>query len=214
MRIDGEGWCNELLFRVPETRCEHETLVLAPSFASAVSVGRLVAPRTPLYSPTMGRPQTITLRRTQSEDVPLLYAIGIDEASNLLAGTKPRTWDEFQTRWTAILSDHDGSATRVIPRVILADGVFVGSINIFPQDGLDSLGYWISREHWGRGIASEAVALLLDECSLRPLYATTAGHNQPSMRVLEKNGFTITARRMTPASARNMARETVTLVLR
>jgi RimJ/RimL family protein N-acetyltransferase len=161
----------------------------------------------------MGRPQIITLRRTQPEDVPLLYAIGIDEASNLLAGTKPRTWDEFQTRWTAILSDHDGSATRVLPRVILADGVFVGSINIFPQDGLDSLGYWISREHWGRGIASEAVALLLDEYSLRPLYATTAGHNQPSMRVLEKNGFKVFSRRMTPETDRAQARETVVFVL-
>lgn len=146
--------------------------------------------------------------------MPFLYAIGIDPASNELAGTKPRAWSEFRTRWEEILADVDGSATRVIPRVILADGEPVGSINIFPQEGADSLGYWISREHWGRGIASAAVTLLLAEVPIRPLHATTAGHNLASLRVLTTHGFEIVSRGPTPETDRSRPRETVVLVLR
>lgn len=159
-------------------------------------------------------PQKIRLRRTTEADVRMLHALELDEASNKLAGTKPRDWPTFQARWAEILADVDGSATGVTPRVILADGVLVGAVNISPQDGYDSIGYWIGREHWGRGIATCAVALMLSEFTRRPLYATAAGHNHPSIRVLEKNGFEIVSRSVTPETARTVQRETVRLMLK
>ena len=55
---------------------------------------------------------------------------------------------------------------------------------------------------------------MLSEFTRRPLHATTAGHNLPSIRVLQKAGFEIIARGMTSQTARTVARETVTLVLR
>lgn len=159
------------------------------------------------------RPHEVRLRRTTAADVQLLHGFEIDEASNQLAGTKARDWQTFHARWMEILADTDGTRTRVTPRVILADGEVVGAVNISPHEQLDAMGYWIARNHWGRGIASRAVALMLAEFSRRPLYATTAGHNYPSMRVLEKNGFRIVSRAMTPETARTRARETVSLVL-
>lgn len=159
-------------------------------------------------------PKQITLRRTAEADVRLLHTFELDPHSNELAGTKPRDWGTFQARWAQILADPDGTATGVTPRVILADGALVGAINISPQDGLDSIGYWIAREHWGRGIATRAVALMLGEFAKRPLMATAAAHNHPSIRVLEKNGFEIVSRCMTPETARTVQRETVTLLLR
>jgi len=155
----------------------------------------------------------ITLRRTTHPDVELLHAFEVDGVSNELAGSKPRDWDTFRARWDQILADPDGSATGVTPRVVCADGVVVGSVNISPDQGVDTIGYWIAREHWGRGIATAAVGLMLREFTRRPLLATAAGHNGPSIRVLEKNGFVITARRMTLETARAVARETVTLML-
>lgn len=157
---------------------------------------------------------SIQLRRTTAADIPTLHTYELDEASNQLAGTKPRDWPTFQARWAQILADADGSKTGVTPRVILADGVVVGAVNIAPHEGASSIGYWIAREHWGRGIASRAVALMLTEFTRRPLFATTAGHNLPSIRVLQKAGFEIIARGMTSQTARTVARETVTLVLR
>lgn len=159
-------------------------------------------------------PPEIRLRRTTAADVSTLHAFELDEASNTLAGTKPRNWTTFQARWAEILADPDGNATGVTPRVILADGVLVGAVNISPHEGHAAIGYWISQEHWGRGIASRAVALMLGEFTHRPLYATTAGHNHPSIRVLQKNGFEIVSRRMTPETARTVPRETVTLMLK
>lgn len=143
----------------------------------------------------------------------LLHSFEIDEASNELAGTKPRDWVTFRARWDEILADADGTKTGVMPRVILADGVVVGAVNISPHEGGDSIGYWIAREHWGRGIATRAVGLMLGEFARRPLYATAGGHNLPSIRVLGKNGFEVVSRCMTPETARTVARETVTLVL-
>ncbi len=158
-------------------------------------------------------PTAITLRRTAAADVPLLHTFELDEASNALAGTKPRDWATFQARWTEILADPSGKLTGVTPRVILADGVLAGAVNITPQDGSDFIGYWIGRPHWGRGIATRAVALMLGEFKSRPLYATAGAHNLPSIRVLTKNGFEIIARRMTPETTRTVQRETVTLRL-
>ena len=156
----------------------------------------------------------ISLRRTAAADLRLLHAFELDEASNELAGTKPRDWPTFQARWTEILADYDGSATGVTPRVILADGDVVGAVNIAPHEGTDSIGYWVAREHWGRGIATRAVALILSEFTRRPLYATAAGRNQPSIRVLEKNGFELVSRRMTAETSRTVQRETVVLMLK
>lgn len=156
----------------------------------------------------------IRLRRTTEADVRLLHAFELDHASNELAGTKPRDWATFQGRWKEILADQDGELTGVTPRVILADDAVVGAVNISPHEGTDSIGYWIDRAHWGRGIATRAVALMLGEFTRRPLSATTAGHNHPSIRVLQKNGFEIVSRRMTPDTARTVERETVMLILR
>jgi RimJ/RimL family protein N-acetyltransferase len=159
-------------------------------------------------------PTEIALRPTSPADVPMLHAFELDPLANELAGTKPRDWVTFQARWAEILADPEGKVTRVTPRVIVACGVVVGAVNVSPHGEADSIGYWIAREHWGRGIATRAVALMLREFARRPLYATAAGHNHPSIRVLEKNGFEVVSRCFTPESARTVARETVTLVLR
>lgn len=159
-------------------------------------------------------PFDVTLRRTTEGDLPTLHGFEVDPASNELAGTKPRDWPTFRARWAEILADGDGSVTGVTPRVILADGEIVGAVNIAPHEGQDAIGYWIGREHWGRGIATRAVGLLLREFTRRPVVATAAARNLPSISVLEKNGFVILSRDMTPETARTVQRETVTLVLR
>lgn len=81
------------------------------------------------------------------------------------------------------------------------------------HDGHDSIGCWIARGHWGRGIASRDVALMLGEFARRPLHATAAGHNLPLIRVLERNGFRIVSCCMTSETTRTLRRETVMLVL-
>ena len=59
--------------------------------------------------------------------------------------------------------------------------------------GTAELGYWVGVPHWGKGIASEAVACLLDYVQqarlLAQLKARVLARNRASCRVLERNGF-------------------------
>lgn len=142
------------------------------------------------------------------EDLSALFRMGSDPVSNELAGTKARTREAFEARWAEIWRDPG-----VIARTILADGALVGSVNQFVQEGRNSLGYWIDREHWGRGIATRAVGLMLAETATRPLYATASAANEVSLRVLARHGFVVLERRQSPETERYLARETVTLVL-
>jgi len=55
------------------------------------------------------------------------------------------------------------------------------------------MGYWLSEEHWGRGIATRAVTAMSDwafaQYNLTRVFAMAFAHNAASIRVLEKAGF-------------------------
>ena len=75
---------------------------------------------------------------------------------------------------------------------------FLGLHKINHRDGNAELGYFIAREHWGRGYATEAVKLALiyafEWLNLRKVYARVYEPNVASIRVLEKNGFELAGR--------------------
>lgn len=153
-------------------------------------------------------PSAIRLRGVEPRDVPVLFEHQLDPEGNRLAGTKPRSAESFRAIWDQILKD-----SSVVTRVIVEGDVVVGVISCFKRDGLDAVGYWIAREHWGRGIASRAFALFLQEVTLRPLHATAARANAASIRVLEKCGFRLTGYRMGEETDRHVACELATFVL-
>jgi RimJ/RimL family protein N-acetyltransferase len=55
------------------------------------------------------------------------------------------------------------------------------------------IGYWLSEQHWGKGIVTEAVKLMVDygfsNQSFTRIYAGIFSNNKASMRVLEKCEF-------------------------
>ena len=58
--------------------------------------------------------------------------------------------------------------------------------------GSVEMGYWIARSHWGRGLATEACAALIDMARMLGLAKLEGSHfidNPASARVLEKVGF-------------------------
>jgi RimJ/RimL family protein N-acetyltransferase len=58
--------------------------------------------------------------------------------------------------------------------------------------GAVEMGYWIARDHWGRGIATEACTALLDIARTLRIARLEGSHfldNPASGRVLEKLGF-------------------------
>jgi [ribosomal protein S5]-alanine N-acetyltransferase len=57
------------------------------------------------------------------------------------------------------------------------------------MDGETEITYWIDRQYWGQGIASEALAMFLEVVSIRPIYGKVAFDNIGSQKVLENAGF-------------------------
>lgn len=86
---------------------------------------------------------------------------------------------------------------RMLPYVIEVDGRFCGQLTIgnVTHGALRSawIGYWVSREVIGRGVATAALALGLDHCfgpvTLHRVEATVRPENEASRAVLAKVGF-------------------------
>lgn len=150
----------------------------------------------------------VRLRAVVPADLPAIYRFQLDPESNAMAVANPRDLDGFTEHWTAILGDPG-----TVARAVLADSVLVGSISCFTMDSLDCVGYWIAREHWGRGIATRALALLLGEVRVRPLHARVATSNIGSIRVLERCGFAAIGTRLSPGDDRFPACEEVLMAL-
>jgi RimJ/RimL family protein N-acetyltransferase len=151
----------------------------------------------------------VRLRNFERDDLPRMYDLQLDPDSNRMAVTIPRTSPAFDAHWARCLDD-----PRNTTRAILFDEVFVGYISCFPMDGQDHVGYWIDRASWGKGIASRALQLLLEEVTNRPLIATVATSNAASLRVLQKSEFVIERVELSPASDRYPECEEAVLVLR
>lgn len=153
--------------------------------------------------------QSIRLRPVQPGDLPRMYDLQLDPESNRMAVTIPRTREAFDSHWARLLADPGLTAW-----VVLVGEELVGTISCFPMDGQDHVGYWIDRAYWGRGIASQALHLLLQEVAKRPLVAAAATSNGASLRVLQKCGFVVERIRLSPASDRFPECEEAILVLR
>ncbi|MFG0260070.1 MAG: GNAT family N-acetyltransferase [Phycisphaerales bacterium JB041] len=150
----------------------------------------------------------IRLRPVCADDLPALFRMQADPQASRMAVVNPRSPAEFAEHWNRILADRS-----VVARAILARDDLVGSINCFRMDGVDAVGYWIARDHWGRGIATRALELLLGEVATRPLHARVARSNIGSILVLERNGFRVTHYQHVPADDRFPACEEAALRL-
>jgi RimJ/RimL family protein N-acetyltransferase len=154
------------------------------------------------------RSESIRLRDVAADDLPTLFEFQCDPESNLMAAVIPRTKEAFFDIWKQILND-----PAVVARVIELDGEVVGQVGCFQSEGKDCVGYGIARPFWGRGIASRALELLLEQVSTRPLHARAAKHNVASIRILEKNGFKIVGYEHSPATERYLECEEVLFLL-
>ncbi len=106
-----------------------------------------------------------------------------------MAAFPPRDHDAFMAHWHKIMRDPS-----TVLKTIVAEGQVAGNVVSFLRGDTREVGYWLGREFWGRGIATEALALFLRGYRTRPLYAGVASHNAGSIRVLEKCGFSLLRR--------------------
>ncbi len=158
--------------------------------------------------PERTKVHSVRLRKVEQDDLPQIYEMQLDPESNRLAVTIPRSAEAFAAHWANILGDPSVTAM-----AILLGEDLVGTVSCFTHEGKAHVGYWVWRHHWGKGIASRALELLLNEVTPRPLYAHVAISNGASLRVLQKCGFVVVRVQMSPATDRFPECEEAVLML-
>ena len=154
-----------------------------------------------------GCPSTphIRLRQLHADDAATLAELYRANRDHL-APFEPTRDEEFFTtagqarRIAGALADREHG--RAEPYLIEVDGRPAGRINVTnivrgPFCSA-SLGYWVSQEVTGRGVATAAVGHVIAECfaqhGLHRLEASTLTDNHASQKVLRRNGFTLIGR--------------------
>ena len=128
----------------------------------------------------------ITLRPVLEADLPILFEQQLDRDSVAMADYPSKDRGEFMRHWEGILKNRT-----TVARVIVHKNKIAGHILCWKEKYEQRVGYWLGRKFWGRGITSAALAELVREVKIRPLYAHVANHNAASKRVLEKCGFVL-----------------------
>lgn len=132
----------------------------------------------------MTTPRGVRVRPVEDADLPILLIHQDDPIAAAMAAFPTRAPDAFFAHWVEIRAD-----PTVVARTIVVEDVVVGDIVSWLANGQREVGYWIARESWGRGYATEALRLLLGEVTERPIIGHVAVENVGSRRVLEHCGF-------------------------
>jgi len=128
----------------------------------------------------------VALRDIGESDIPVLFAYQDDPEANEMAAFPARDESAFREHLGRVLANTDNIALAIV------DGdVVVGQIGSWSdeENATRDVGYWVGREHWGKGYATAGLRALLEIEPVRPLWAYIAEHNVGSQRVVEKCGF-------------------------
>ena len=153
----------------------------------------------------------LVLRNVIEDDLPIFFKHQQDSEANQMAAftsKDPNDWDGFVEHWNKILTNRD-----IINQTIIVENIVVGHVAHFEQFGEPEVTYWIGKEYWGRGIATNALREFLKQVTIRPLYARAAKDNAGSLKVLKRCGFTISGEDIGYSNARGKDVEEFVLTL-
>jgi ribosomal-protein-alanine N-acetyltransferase len=140
----------------------------------------------------------IILRPWQKEDAQQLASIANNKNvwNNVL--------DSFPSPYTVMDAlqwiNRESTATPITKFAIQHQGKLAGGIGMIPLEDVYrcsiELGYFVGEPFWGKGIATKAIATMVDHIQkTQPqatrIFARVYEHNKASMKALEKNGFTL-----------------------
>lgn len=140
----------------------------------------------------MDKLESITLREVRPSDFEIFYQHQLDPEARRMAafvGKEPRDRAASNAHWKKILN-----LPGTTNRTIVVDGKVAGHVACYPQAENLEVTYWLGREFWGRGLATQALTSMLQFISHRPIFGRAATDNIASIKVLQKCGFEIIGR--------------------
>lgn len=117
--------------------------------------------------------------------------------SRYMSSRMPYPFTRGDAEWWVETGSRQAGLYQAVDLAAECIGVVGVRFRRFEYQHVAEIGYWIAEEHWGKGIATEAVskmtALAGAENNILKLYAPVFSPNRASMRVLEKCGYTLEA---------------------
>ncbi|MHA2028317.1 MAG: GNAT family N-acetyltransferase [Candidatus Kariarchaeaceae archaeon] len=153
----------------------------------------------------------VVLREVEQNDLEIFFQHQQDPESQQMAAfihEDPSDRTAFDAHWKKIMNNEE-----VVIRTILNNNEVAGHIAKFVMFNEPELTYWVGKELWGKGIATQGLKQFLEEVQIRPIYARAAKDDTGSVRVLEKCGFKNTGYEKGFANARGDEIEEVVMQL-
>jgi RimJ/RimL family protein N-acetyltransferase len=109
----------------------------------------------------------------------------------------PRTEEQTRARLDGFVHDYDRVGFSKWAVVLRSSGDLIGRCGptIQSVDGVDEveIGYDLARQHWGRGLATEAAAAAVEHCfaglGMTRVVSIIDPNNVPSLRVAQRLGM-------------------------
>jgi len=153
----------------------------------------------------------LLFRSHEAADLDAFCAMEADAEVRRYVGGAPRTREAAGRRfWDRAMQPVEGRLA-MWATVLKEDGHYIGRCGLYPNIRGDQkvageavLAFYIARQFWGQGFASEAgrafVEFGFDELKLERIVTAVQVENAASVRVLEKLGFVIASDETGPRS--------------
>ncbi len=139
----------------------------------------------------------LKLRQIQADDIPSLikYVNNKKIADQILNIPHPYGEPDAVFRIGYVAQGFKAKTRVVFAMIWKETGELIGEISLNYRDakGVAELGYWVGEPFWNQGVATEAIAAVLDfgfeKLGLHTVFATCYPANKASQKVLTKNGM-------------------------
>jgi len=153
--------------------------------------------------------ERLIFREHEPGDLEAYCSMEADPEVRRYVGGGPRPRAQAEERFRNGLLGPSSNLLRLWAAVLKQENRYVGRSGIYPHIGSHGaipdeavLSFYIAREYWGRGLATEAgrafVTFGFEELRLGRIVATVQAGNAASLRVLDKLGFTLTRTEVGP----------------
>ena len=143
--------------------------------------------------------ERLLLRKMRLDDAEAVFAYASDpEVTRYVLWDTHRSVEDSESFLRSATEGYERGDFGGWGVVLKVDGAFVGTCGVdagyAPEHARAELGYVLSREHWGKGLMTEAVRAVIafgfEQLSLNRIQARCIAENVASARVMEKAGMT------------------------
>jgi [ribosomal protein S5]-alanine N-acetyltransferase len=144
-------------------------------------------------------------RPHEPADLDSFCAMEMDPEVRRYVGGYPRSRQDAERKFPSGQLQQASGRLGVWATVLKASGQYIGRCGLYPHinsagetvAGEATLSFYIAREYWGQGLASEAALAFVEfgwkQLHLSRIVATVQVGNAASVRILEKLGFALVA---------------------